>query len=93
MKDFGQSATTVSFICLKLFLSYPCSGILLVAVSFCTFDLVDMLLAEGDCAKGLIIRRLFVASFAGFAAECCSFILFFLAVCLFECFSSEPELL
>lgn len=78
MKDFGQSATAVSFICLKLFsqfsLQWNLAGGCFHAVPF---DLVVMLLAEGDGAKGFVIRRLFVASFAVFAAERWSFILGF----------------
>lgn len=61
------------------------------------FDLVVMLLAEGNGAKGFVIRRLFVASFAVFAAECWSFILGFVFFFfkLFAClsgFSFELEL-
>lgn len=38
-----------------MYIGYLCSGFLSLAVSFCSyqlFDLDDMLLAEGFCAKG-----------------------------------------
>lgn len=68
----------MSFICLKLFSQFSlqwnlAGGCFILYL----FDLVVMLLAEGDGAKGFVIRRLFVASFAVFAAECWSFILGF----------------
>lgn len=85
MKDFGQSAATVSFICLKLsftYIDYLCSGFSPLAVSFCSylpFHLDDMLLAEGFCAKGFFIIRLAFCGLSSCAvfAECCRFMLSF----------------
>lgn len=79
MKDFGQSAATVSFICLKLsftYIDYLCNGFSPLAVWFCSclpFDLDDMLLAEGFLAKGSFYCQAGffcgLSSFADFAPE------------------------
>lgn len=82
-KDFGQSAATVSFICLKLlslYIGFLCSGFSSLAVSFFFYLLFwfgRFWLRACRAKSFLIIRLAFCGftSFAVFASECLRFYL------------------